>query len=277
MVSRENRRPEPNEEEIPLSRRMSIPVASLLQMCFHKRVEQPLKSPPAAAGAPVGRRIVLGMVGLGALGIIFGRTASQAVNSSVATAAPGLSGVLPGTGGFRIYTVTNGYPEYNVDKYRLTVTGLVSTPLSLSLADLTELPQTGMTKDFQCVTGWRVDDVPWSGVLLSDVLNAAGADLTAEALRFTSFDGAYTESLTMEQGLRPDVLVATTMFGQPITEEHGAPVRMYVAPMYGYKSIKWLSGIEVGEKVVPGYWEERGYAVDAWVGNSNGMTDEPIT
>ena len=277
MVSRENRRPESNVEKIPLSHCISIPVAGSRKMCFSKEVEQPLKSPPDATGAPVGRRIVLGMVGLGALGIIFGRTASQAVNSTVATAAPGLSGVLPGTGGFRIYTVTNGYPEYNVDKYRLTVTGLVSSPLSLSLADLTELPQTGMTKDFQCVTGWRVDDVPWSGVLLSDVLTAAGADPSAGALRFISFDGAYTESLTMEQSLRPDVLVATTMFGQPITEEHGAPVRLYVAPMYGYKSIKWLSGIEVGKTVVPGYWEERGYSVDAWVGSSNGMTDEPIT
>ncbi len=245
-------------------------------MCSYRWVTEQGPTPRVAQGAPVGRRIVLGMVGLGALGIIFGRTASQAVNSTVATAAPGLSGVLPGTGGFRIYTVTNGYPDYNAEKYRLTVTGLVSTPLSLSLADLGDLPQTGMTKDFQCVTGWRVDDVPWSGVLLSDVLTAAGADPSAGALRFISFDGAYTESLTMEQGLRPDILVATTMFGKPLTLEHGAPVRLYVAPMYGYKSLKWLSGIEVVTTVVPGYWEERGYSVDAWVGSSNGMTDEPI-
>ena len=245
-------------------------------MCSYRWVTEQGPTPRVAQGAPVGRRIVLGMVGLGALGIIFGRTASQAVNSTVATAAPGLSGVLPGTGGFRIYTVTNGYSDYNAEKYRLTVTGLVSTPLSLSLADLGDLPQTGMTKDFQCVTGWRVDDVPWSGVLLSDVLTAAGADPSAGALRFISFDGAYTESLTMEQGLRPDILVATTMFGKPLTLEHGAPVRLYVAPMYGYKSLKWLSGIEVVTTVVPGYWEERGYSVDAWVGSSNGMTDEPI-
>ena len=153
-------------------------------MCSYRWVTEQGPTPRVAQGAPVGRRIVLGMVGLGALGIIFGRTASQAVNSTVATAAPGLSGVLPGTGGFRIYTVTNGYPDYNAEKYRLTVTGLVSTPLSLSLADLGDLPQTGMTKDFQCVTGWRVDDVPWSGVLLSDVLTAAGADPSAGALRF---------------------------------------------------------------------------------------------
>ena len=49
---------------------------------------------------------------------------------------------------------------------------------------------------------------------------------------------------------------------------------MYVAPMYGYKSAKWLEGIEVTRKVVPGYWEERGYDIDAWVGDSNGRNDE---
>ena len=66
------------------------------------------------------------------------------------------------------------------------------------------------------------------------------------------------------------------MFGEPVTREHGGPVRLYVAPMYGYKSLKWMSGIEVVDEVVPGYWEVRGYDIDAWVGASNGRDDEPI-
>jgi DMSO/TMAO reductase YedYZ molybdopterin-dependent catalytic subunit len=152
----------------------------------------------------------------------------------------------------------------------------VGKELSLSLADLAALPQTQLTKDFQCVTGWRVSDVPWSGVLLRDVLLAAGLEPDAAAVHFTSFDGAYTESLTLEQSLRDDVLVATSMYGQPLEVKHGAPVRLYVVPMYGYKSIKWLSGIEVGRTVVPGYWENLGYDVDAWVGSSNGRGDEPV-
>jgi len=133
-----------------------------------------------------------------------------------------------------------------------------------------------MTKDFQCVTGWRVEDVPWSGVLLKDVLAAAGVEPGAEALGFTSFDGVYTESLTLEQGVRDDILVATTMYGEPLEVKHGAPVRLYVVPMYGYKSLKWLSGIEVMRSVVPGYWENLGYDVDAWIGASNGRSDEPV-
>ncbi|MBK9740342.1 MAG: molybdopterin-dependent oxidoreductase [Actinobacteria bacterium] len=215
------------------------------------------------------------MVALGAVGVAAGKWLSQGVSDVVASTAPALADVLPAAGGFRIYTVTPGYPEMDRATYRLAVTGLVDKELSLSLDDLAQLPQTGMTKDFQCVTGWRVEEVPWSGVLLKDVLAAAGVESGATALRFTSFDGAYTESLTLDQGMRPDVLVATQMLGGPIQEQHGAPVRLYVAPMYGYKSLKWLGGIEVSNKVTPGYWEERGYDVDAWIGQSNGRSDDP--
>ncbi|MFF1277562.1 molybdopterin-dependent oxidoreductase, partial [Streptomyces marokkonensis] len=105
--------------------------------------------------------------------------------------------------------------------------------------------------------------------------DAAGVAPEGKAIRFTCFDGVYTESLTMEQARRPDVMVATSMEDKPITHAHGGPVRLYVAPMYFYKSAKWLSGITVTENVKPGYWEELGYDVDAWVGRSNGRSDAP--
>ncbi len=234
-----------------------------------------VSEPDATRGTPVGRRVVLGMVGLGALGVALGRPASEAV-TSVASNAPVIADVLPAAGGFRYYSVVSTDPMLTEADYTLRVGGLVSKPATLTFADLAALPQTQMTKDFQCVTGWRVDDVPWSGVLLSDVLSNAGADTSAPAVLFTSHDGVYTESLTMEQAMRPDILVASTMWGKPITNEHGGPVRLYVAPMYGYKSLKWLGGIEVAPTVRPGYWEMAGYDVDAWVGRSNGRTDDPI-
>ncbi len=227
-------------------------------------------------GTPIGRRVVLGIVGLGVAGVAAGRWLSEGVSDVVSAAAPGLAGVIPAAGGFRIYTVTGGYPEFNPATYRLSVSGLVDQPLSLSLTDLDDLPQTQMTKDFQCVTGWRVDDVPWSGVLLRDVIDAAGVEAGATALKFTSFDGVYTESLTLEQAQREDVLVATSMYGKPIELKHGAPVRLIAAPMYAYKFIKWMDGIELTRTVEPGYWEVRGYDIDAWVGESNGRTDDPV-
>jgi DMSO/TMAO reductase YedYZ molybdopterin-dependent catalytic subunit len=92
-------------------------------------------------------------------------------------------------------------------------------------------------------------------------------------VHFTSFDGEYSESLTLEQARRDDVLVALSMLGKPVTHDHGGPVRLFVAPMYGYKSAKWLSGISLTRTVETGYWESRGYDVDGWVGRSNGRDD----
>jgi DMSO/TMAO reductase YedYZ molybdopterin-dependent catalytic subunit len=221
------------------------------------------------------------MVGLGVGGVLVGSRLSDAVSRLLApvTAADrtGLSDFLPAGGGFRIYTVTGSLPGKADADYRLRVGGLVTAPLELSLADLQGMPPTKLVKDFQCVTGWRVRQVPWTGVRLADLLDRAGVAAGARAVRFVSFDGAYSESLTLEQARRADVMVAYQMSNGPISRAHGGPVRLYVAPMYGYKSCKWLSGIDVVDRVIPGYWEERGYDVDAWIGRSNGRDDQPVT
>lgn len=154
--------------------------------------------------------------------------------------------------------------------------GLVDRPMTLTLADLRQMRQTTLVRGFQCVTGWRVGAVHWSGVLLRDLLATAGVQPAGTVLTFRSFDGLYTESLTLAQATRPDILVALTMLGAPVTHDHGGPVRLYVAPMYGYKSIKWLGKIEIVNAVTPGYWEHQGYDVDGWVGRSNGRADEAV-
>lgn len=225
-------------------------------------------------GTPVGRRVFLGLLGLGAVGVASGATLSRWVNDLTKNDPTGLSSFFPGGGGWHYYTVTGGFPERTRAEYSLRVDGLVDSPYTLSYADLTALPPTRLDRDFQCVTGWRVEDVKWRGVRLSDLLDRAGVQAEGRALRFHCFDGAYTESLTLEQARRPDVIAAYELQGKPIGADHGGPVRLYVAPMYGYKSAKWLSRIEVTSKVIPGYWEQRGYDTDAWVGDSNGRSDE---
>jgi DMSO/TMAO reductase YedYZ molybdopterin-dependent catalytic subunit len=214
---------------------------------------------------PVGRRVFLGGVALAGLGVVFG---SRVQNSLGGAIGSGLGGLIPGGNRFRIYTITGSLPEIPPSRYQLEVSGLVDRPLALKLADLESMPKTTLVRDFQCVTGWRVADVHWEGVRLSDVLDAAGVRPEASALTFESYDGADTESLTLEQARLPDVLVAYRMLRAPITTEHGGPVRLYVARMYGYKSIKWLSAIRVVDQVEPGFWEQNGYPVDAWVDGS---------
>ena len=225
-------------------------------------------------GTPVGRRVVLGMLGLGALGVA---TASHVLDRARGEFYPlDLFSRALG-GGWRYYTVTGGFPARPAADYRLAVTGLVGKPLDLSYADLRAMPPVNLTADFQCVTGWRVPKVRWQGVACADLFDRAGVLPQAKAVRFLSFDGAYTESLTLEQARRRDVLVAYSLDGAPVSSDHGGPVRLVVLPMYGYKSCKWLSEIQLVDRVVPGYWEQRGYDVDAWVGSSNGRSDAPTT
>ena len=236
--------------------------------------------PEDRGGTPIGRRVVLGMLSLGVLGIAFGDKAQARVERLLRPLTQndptGLTSFVPTAGRFRIYSVVGHLPKRSDGEYRLTVDGLVDRPLELSLDDLRSRPQTDLVRDFQCVTGWRVADVPWRGVKVSKLLDEAGVQASATHLRIKSFDGAYTESLTIEQARRDDVLVAHEMQGGSVTREHGGPVRLYVAPMYGYKSLKWLERIEVVNELDPGYWEERGYDVDAWIGKSNGRDDEPV-
>jgi DMSO/TMAO reductase YedYZ molybdopterin-dependent catalytic subunit len=221
------------------------------------------------AGAPVGRRIVLGLLAAGAVGVVTGHRIQDALSRALApiqTRDPtGLSSLIPLGDTFRYYSVTGAVPERGAADYRLAVSGLVRNAATYTLADLAALPQTDFVRDFQCVTGWRVPQVPWGGVRLSELLDRAGPLERAAAVRFTSFDGAYTESFTMEQARSPEVMVALRMYGAPLSHDHGGPVRVYAAPMYGYKSTKWLSGIEVVDRAEPGYWEKRGYDIDGYI------------
>jgi DMSO/TMAO reductase YedYZ molybdopterin-dependent catalytic subunit len=224
---------------------------------------------PTEPGAPVGRRTVLGLAALGVAGVLGG---SRVQNLLARWIGPleerdptGLIALLPLGDVFRYYSVTGSVPTRTAATYRLTVTGDVTHPATFTLADLQAMPQTQFVKEFQCVTGWRVPDVSWSGVRLSTLIAHARPTSAAKAVRFRSFDGTYTESLTMAEAMRSDVIVALTMLGKPVTHDHGGPVRMYCASMYGYKSTKWLSGIELTDTEVPGYWENRGYDINGTI------------
>ncbi|WP_431950378.1 molybdopterin-dependent oxidoreductase [Actinacidiphila sp. bgisy167] len=212
---------------------------------------------------------MLGMLGAGAAGVAAApwlQRAWEGVLGAASQADPtGLTGVLPNPGGFRYYSVVGSVPRKDARAYRLKVGGLVDRPRTYTLDDLRALPQRRIVRDVLCTDGWRVADTPFEGVPLSHLLDAAGVRPEGKAIHFTCFDGVYTESLTLEQARRTDMLVALKMQDKPVSHEHGGPVRLYAAPMYFYKSAKWLSGITVTDEVVPGYWEEYGYDLDGWL------------
>jgi DMSO/TMAO reductase YedYZ molybdopterin-dependent catalytic subunit len=230
-------------------------------------------------GTPVGRRVFLGLAAFGVSGIVWGSKAADLMERLLAPVVvkdgSGLLGLLP-TGRFRIYSIVGSLPSRSTADWKLDVGGLAGAPYTIGYDDLLAMPAVELTKDFQCVTGWRVPGVKWKGVLLSDIIARAEPQPGATALWFESFDGAYTESLTLDEARRNDVIVAYQLDGKPISSAHGGPVRLYVAPMYGYKSLKWLQRISLVDKVQPGYWEQNGYDVDAWIGRSNGRSDTPV-
>ena len=111
----------------------------------------------------------------------------------------------------------------------------------------------------------------WAGVRFDDLLARAKPSPWAGAIGFLSADGAYGDTLTLKQAYLKDVLLAYEMDGRPLVREHGAPARVVIPEMYGYKGVKWVNKVVLLKRPVAGYWEQRGYDLDAWVGGSNGQ------
>lgn len=226
-------------------------------------------APPA--GRPIGRRAFLGVTALGLSSLAWGGAAADLLSRSTRVLPESLRSVVPFGEGWRIYAVDPPYPRFDPASWRLRIDGLVERPVSMTHGQLLALPRVQQTSDFHCVTGWSVPGVHWTGVRFADLLAAARPLPSATALRFESAETPYVDTLTLEQAMLGDTLLAYGMDGQPLTRDHGAPARVVIPQMYGYKGVKWLQRIVVTDRVEPGYWQQRGYDVDAWVGRSNGL------
>ena len=222
------------------------------------------------ASPVVGRRAFLGFVGLGLSSLAWGGAAMDLLAQATRLVPESLRAALPFGKGWRIYAVNPPHPRFDPSTWRLRIDGLVERPQTLTYAQLRALPRAQQTSDFVCVTGWSVDDVAWAGVRFDDLLAAARPLPNATALKFVSAEQPYEDSLTLEQLREPDAMLAYAMDGRPLERKHGAPARVVMPQMYGYKGVKWVRRIVVTDRVDDGYWQQRGYDRDAWIGGSNG-------
>lgn len=158
------------------------------------------------------------------------------------------------------------HPEIPQTRWRLEVDGLVANPLVLDWQGLQELPQSQQRCDIHCVTSWSMFDTDWLGVSAGDLLAAVQPLPSARHVVLHAFDG-YTTNVSLEVFGAPDAMIATHFGGEPLTKEHGGPVRMLVPQYYLWKSAKWLSRIEFVAEDRPGFWEVRGYhnEADPWL------------
>lgn len=167
-------------------------------------------------------------------------------------------------GEFRYYTITE-IPMLNDSNWSFKIDGLVENQSTYNWEQFEKLKRNVQVSDFHCVTGWSVYSVTWEGIPLRKLLQQAGVKKEANFVKFYSADGLYTDTLSLEQAMKNDVMVAILIDGELITEKNGGPVRLIVPKMYAYKSVKWLNRIELINHDHIGYWEERGYSQNAWV------------
>jgi DMSO/TMAO reductase YedYZ molybdopterin-dependent catalytic subunit len=215
-----------------------------------------------------GRGVFLATVAGGVSSLVWGKAVWDQLSHAISP-VESLVPILP-SGGWRIYTVSGSLPRFDERTWRLEVGGRVERPVSFSYRELRALPKAEQVSTFHCVTGWSVKNVHWGGVRLHDVLAQATPHPTAHALEFVSAEQPYVDSLTLEQASLQDVMLAYEMDGEPLRREHGAPLRLVIPEMYGYKNVKWLNAIKLVPRAEDGYWEQLGYDRDAWVGRSNG-------
>ena len=236
-------------------------------------MSEPIEEPGSGEARPkrYGRGVFLLTVAGGISSLAWGKSVWGHVSGAVSPIASSLAPFLP-TGGWRIYTVSGSMPTFDRATWRLKVGGLVEKPVSLSYDELLALPKVHQISTFHCVTGWTVQNVHWGGVRLTDLFDRANPLPEAGALQFVSAEKPYIDYLTMPQALLHDVMLAYEMDEKPLPRDHGAPVRLIIPEMYGYKNVKWLNEINLVSTVASGYWEQLGYDQDAWVGRSNGYT-----
>jgi DMSO/TMAO reductase YedYZ molybdopterin-dependent catalytic subunit len=154
-------------------------------------------------------------------------------------------------------------PNKTWDEWTLKVDGLVGNPLKLDAAAWKALPRSDVTADFHCVEGWSVSDVKWGGVTPAAILQRAQARPEGAYVVFHAYTGEYVDTLPIALAMDPQTILADMMDGVPLPAEHGGPLRLVVPEQYGYKSVKWVTRVEVTDKPVPGYWEQRGYPSNA--------------
>lgn len=156
-------------------------------------------------------------------------------------------------------------PHVDPAEFVLTINGLVQSPVTLDFLALLDLPHITAKNDIHCVTSWSRYDNHWQGVAALTLAELVKPLPEAQHVLFTAHDG-YTTNVRIDQFLDDDVLIAHHWEGEPLSEEHGGPVRVVIPKLYFWKSTKWVREITFVGEDKPGFWEQRGYHnnADPW-------------
>jgi DMSO/TMAO reductase YedYZ molybdopterin-dependent catalytic subunit len=156
-------------------------------------------------------------------------------------------------------------PRVPPEKWRFTLKAGPRPIQSWTWEEFNALPQTDIVRDIHCVTTWSKFDTRWGGVLVDDLLEAAGLEPPTKYALAHSFDG-YSTNVPVADLIHGKAMVALRYDGRPLEPDHGGPARLLVPHLYFWKSAKWVSGLQFTERDEAGFWELRGYNIygDPW-------------
>lgn len=158
---------------------------------------------------------------------------------------------------FPAYFISDDTPEAP-DNWSLKIGGLVAHPMTLTLDQLQALPATSMRVRHHCVEGWSAV-AQWQGMRVSEIAKLVQPDPRAQYVEFRSFDANYWSSWDLASAMHPQTLLAYGMNGHDLSDDHGAPLRLYSAVKLGYKMVKYLTEVNFLAAPSGGYWENQGY------------------
>jgi len=156
-------------------------------------------------------------------------------------------------------------PRFDPERWDFRVYGLVEAPVRWSWTEFNALPKVTTHSDLHCVPRWSRFDNDWTGVTFHEALSRAKAKPAARFVLVHAEQG-FTANIPLADLDRDNVLFATHHDGEPLSADHGYPLRLIVPHLYAWKSVKWVRGIEVLDHDQPGFWEQNGYHMygDPW-------------
>lgn len=157
-------------------------------------------------------------------------------------------------------------PTVDVNSWRLVVKGLVSRPLTLTYEQLKARPSVPQIATLECVSNKIANDfistAIWNGIRFKDLLDEAGVKPNAKYIVFRCADG-YDVGIPLERGFQEGSILAHGMNGETLNAKHGYPVRAIIPGLYGMMNPKWITEIELIDRVYEGYWQKKGWANNA--------------
>jgi DMSO/TMAO reductase YedYZ molybdopterin-dependent catalytic subunit len=153
-------------------------------------------------------------------------------------------------------------PQTDLSTWDLRVFGAVENPTTLSWAELTALPSREITTDIHCVTRWSRFDARFKGVHWSELAKLVSPKPSARYV-LAHAEQDFTANVPLAALEDDEALLAYEADGEPLTSEHGWPLRLVIPKRYFWKSAKWLRGVELLDHDEPGFWERLGYHNEA--------------